>query len=119
MNGDSLVKVCFGCAHFDGHCEALQHLVTAQALHVEAHHLEERDESDFTEKTKRIYNVKVIFCFSQTRLIYGYIIKLTSYISQNDFQEPAEIGREHVDVDVEKTYDSCKERQETHPTFKM
>lgn len=103
MNGDSLVKVCFGCAHFDGHCETLQHLITAQALHVEAHHLQERDESDFEIHLEGLV----------------YVSKLTSYISHNDFQEPAEIGCGHVDADVEKTYDSCKERQETHPAFKI
>lgn len=43
VNGNSIVKVCFGCTHFDGHRESLQHLIAAQALHVQTHHLWKRD----------------------------------------------------------------------------
>lgn len=45
MNGNGLVKVCFGGTHFDRNSEALEHLVAAQALHVETDHLEKRDNS--------------------------------------------------------------------------
>lgn len=42
MNGNGPVKVCFGSAHFDCDGKALQHFVGAQALHVQAHHLQDR-----------------------------------------------------------------------------
>lgn len=45
VNGDSLVKVCFGSTHFNGHSKALQHLVATQALHVQTHHLGKRHDS--------------------------------------------------------------------------
>lgn len=47
VNGNGFVKVCFGSTHFDSDSKALQHLVRAQALHVQAHHLEKRDNSVF------------------------------------------------------------------------
>ena len=39
MNGHTVVKVSLGGPHLDGHPEALEHLVTAPAHHVEPHHL--------------------------------------------------------------------------------
>lgn len=42
MNGNGPVKVCFCSTHFDCDSKALQHFVGAQALHVQAHHLQDR-----------------------------------------------------------------------------
>lgn len=47
VNGNGSVKVCFSCTHFDCNSETLQHLVTAQALHVQAHHLEKGHKAFF------------------------------------------------------------------------
>ena len=39
VDGDCPVEVGLGGAHLHGHGEALQHLVAAQPLHVQPHHL--------------------------------------------------------------------------------
>ena len=42
MDGDGLVKLSLGGAHLDGDWEALEHLIAAQPLHVQADHLREK-----------------------------------------------------------------------------
>lgn len=46
VNGNSLVKVCFGSTHFNRHGKALKHLITAQALHVQSHHLQKEEKKE-------------------------------------------------------------------------
>lgn len=42
VNSHRLVKVGLCGSHFDSHCKALEHLITAQALHVKSHHLKHK-----------------------------------------------------------------------------
>lgn len=61
VNGNGFVKVCFSCTHFDCNSETLQHLVTAQALHVQAHHLEKGHKTVFENSLQLLMFIGVRF----------------------------------------------------------
>lgn len=73
MNGNGPVKVCFGSAHFDCDGKALQHFVGAQALHVQAHHLQDRRRAEYSAAgMARKQNLRAEFLFYGLRSDHGH-----------------------------------------------